>query len=220
MGLLDRTWILAGLGILVFMLSSIAGAFSPAGLKEELFSSFEERAREIERAASSQGILSLPLLIFANNMLVSLIILGLSPTIAGPWIFMGYQGFVTGAVITYPYIDQVLQSQLARAGISCTLGPWESVAVKLALLIPHGILEIPGISLFLASATLISSAILSLAAWRLGRRGERPQLGGRLRRSGKLALVGALALLAAASIESFVTPVVGGVVLAIACAAG
>jgi len=208
---------LAAIGIAVFIASALAGALAPENAKQALYEMFSERVREIEGAVRGGGLLLLPFLIFSNNLLVSLIILALFPTIVGPWAFMAFQGYATGAIIGYQAVDEGVYSIASLVPGGCTLSPGDMALAKLALLVPHGIFEIAGVSMFLASSTRLSMEFISYIMWRLGRRAEKPSMLGALTPLVLPLVVGVLLLAAAAVIETFITPVIGFLTVLFLC---
>ncbi len=209
-----RGWI--AIGVLLFIVSALTGGFSPDSIKNSLYSSISEKAREIESAVRGGGLLLLPLLIFSNNLVVSLILLALSPTIVGPWIFMAFQGFATGAIVGYQAVDEGI-ADLASLIPGCTLSPGNLTLAKLVLLIPHGVFEITGVSIFFASSVRLSTDILGYAMWKLGRRSEKPSI---LKTLGSLLMpitIGILLLAVAAFVESFITPLIGFMAILLLC---
>lgn len=217
-----RTRYLVAIGIALFVASALIGSLSPNWIKEYIYDSFNERAREIEQAISNPGgygILLLPLIIFSNNLAVSLIMLALFPTIVGPWAFMVFQGFAVGAIIGYQGIDEGIKQLLASISTtsSCSLDSYGLSLLKASLLIPHGIFEIPGVSLFMATSVRLSLTMIDYISWRRGRRSEKPAFTKTLKDSLLAIIVGVLLLLVAAFVESFVTPVVGVLVALALC---
>ncbi len=205
----------------MFILSSLAGLFSPEGVKESLYASFSEKAREIEQALSSSGgygLLLLPLIIFSNNLMVSLIMLALFPTIIGPWIFMAFQGFAVGAIIGYQGIDDGIKT-LSSMIPGCVLSQSELSLLKAALLIPHGVFEIPGISVFMAVSINLSFTLIRYVSWRMGKAAEKPNFVQTIGSSLLALLIGVILLLVAAFVESFITPLIGVVVIMAMCPA-
>lgn len=214
--------VLTILSVMVFIVSAIAGSQSPEELKASLYRAFEDRFREIEGILnSSKGspflLAVLPLLIFGNNLLVSLIMLALFPTIIGPWIFISYQGFVTGAVVGYSGIDEGIR-EIASLIPGCRIDQGSVSIAKLALIIPHGVFEIPGVGFFVASSARLSIAFTGYILWRLGRRSNRPVFTDSVREILMPLLIGVLLLIVAAFIESFITPVIGLIVIGGLCA--
>jgi len=209
-----RSW--AAIGVLLFIVSALVGGLSPDSVKNSLYSSFSERAREIESAVKGGGLLLLPLLIFSNNLVVSLILLALSPTIAGSWIFMAFQGFATGAIVGYQAVDEGITSLISLVP-GCNLSPGDLTLAKLVLLIPHGVFEITGVSIFFASSVRLSTDILGYAMWRLGRRSEKPSILKTLRSLLMPITIGILLLAVAAFVESFITPLIGFITILLLC---
>jgi Uncharacterized membrane protein len=209
-----RGWV--AIGVLLFIVSAIAGGFSPDSIKNYLYSSFSERAREIESAVRGGGLLLLPLLIFGNNLVVSLILLALSPTIVGPWIFMAFQGFATGAIVGYQAVDEGIAS-LTSLIPECSLSPSDLTLAKLVLLIPHGVFEITGVSVFFALSARLSMDILGYAMWKLGRRSEKPSISKTLGSLPMPITIGILLLVVAAFVESFITPLIGFMAIVLLC---
>ncbi len=209
-----KGWI--AIGALLFIVSALVGGLSPDSIKNSLYSYFSERAKEIESAVRGGGILLLPLLIFSNNLVVSLILLALSPTIIGPWIFMAFQGFVIGAIVGYQTVDEGIAS-LTSLVPGCTLSPGDLTLTKLALLIPHGVFEITGVSIFFASSVRLSTDILGYAMWKLGRRSAKPDILKTLRSLLMPITIGILLLVVAAFVESFITPLVGFMTILLLC---
>ncbi|MEM2203306.1 MAG: stage II sporulation protein M [Sulfolobales archaeon] len=202
---------LAAIGVVLFVVSAIIGSLSPEEVKKTLYGSLSEKVREIEQAISGSGVyglLLLPLIIFGNNLMVSLIMLALFPTIAGPWLFIAFQGFATGAIIGYTGIDESIEQALSTIS-SCTLSPSDISILKAALLIPHGIFEIPGISVFMATSARLSFTLIDYVSWKKGKRAEKPIFTQTLRSLLPAILIGAALLLVAAFVESFITPLVG-----------
>ncbi len=221
-GMGAQTLYLAAAGIVLFIASAIAGSLSPSWIKESLYGSFSERVREIEQALSSQGmygLLLLPFIIFSNNLMVSLIMLALFPTIAGPWVFMAFQGFAVGAIIGYQGVDEGIKEFLASIPTisGCSLSPSSILLLKAALLLPHGIFELPGVSLFMATSARLSFAMIDYISWKRGKRIEKPSFTQTLRSSLPAILIGAALLLVAAFIESFITPIIGVVAATALC---
>lgn len=208
--------LLVAIGISIFIVSALIGGISPDSIKNALYSSFSEKAKEIENAVKGGSLLLLPLLIFSNNLVVSLILLALSPTIIGPWAFMAFQGFATGAIVGYQAVDEGI-SNLTSLIAGCILSPDKLVLAKLVLLIPHGVFEITGVSIFFASSARLSMDILGYAMWKLGRRSERPNISKTL---GSLLMpitIGILLLVVAAFVESFITPLIGFITIVFLC---
>ena len=158
----------------------------------------------------------LPLKIFVNNLTVALIIYALSVTIAGSWIFFAFQGFFTGAISSAPLLDEELLREI-RTYLQCTLDQQGLALVKASLLIPHGIFEISGIALSLVASYHISRIVIDLIRAKILRTPVTINVRGRVIASLKLLLVAVILLLVAAFIEIFVTPVIGGVVMALLC---
>ena len=210
---------LAAIGVVIFVVAAIMGSLSPEGVKETLYGSFSERAREIEQAISGSGaygLLLLPLIIFGNNLMVSLIMLALFPTIAGPWLFIAFQGFATGAIIGYPGIDEGIRQVLSTIP-NCVLSPFDMSILKAALLIPHGIFEIPGISVFMAASARLSFTLIDYVSWKRGKRTEKPSFTQTFRSLLPAILIGIALLLVAAFVESFITPLIGFITIIALC---
>jgi len=212
--------LLAALGAAVFIVSALAGALSPESAKQALYGILSERVREIEEAVRGGGLLLLPLLIFSNNLVVSLIVLALFPTIVGPWAFMAFQGYATGAIIGYQAVDEGIHSLASLVPGGCTLSPSGLAIAKLALLIPHGVFEVAGVSLFFASSARLSIEFASYILWRLGKRAEKPSMLGVLASLALPIVVGVLLLAVAAVIESFITPAIGFLTVFFLCSRG
>jgi uncharacterized membrane protein SpoIIM required for sporulation len=207
---------MVAIGILLFIASALAGVVSPDSVKGALYGYFSERTKEIESAVKGGGLIILPLLIFSNNLMVSLIILALFPTIIGPWIFMSFQGFATGAIISYQGVDEGI-SNLTSFIPGCRLSPNELAIAKLSLLIPHGVFEITGIGVFFASSVRLSIELLGYIMWKLGKKQEKPNIS---RAFGSLIiplLIGVLLLIVAAFVESFITPIIGFISIVFLC---
>lgn len=209
------------MSILVFTASAIAGSQSPEELKASLYRAFEDRVREIEGIINNSKsspilLVALPLLILGNNLLVSLIMLALFPTIIGPWIFISYQGFITGAVVGYGGVDEGIM-EIASLIPGCRIDQGSVSIAKLALILPHGIFEIPGVGVFVASSTRLSIALIGYILWRLGKRPSSPTFMDSVREILMPLLIGVLLLIVAAFIESFITPVIGLIVIEALC---
>lgn len=220
-GISRRVMVLMILSVVAFIVSAIAGSQSPEDLKASLYRAFEDSVREIEGIInSSRGspiqLAVLPLLIFGNNLLVSLVMLALFPTIIGPWIFISYQGFVTGAVVGYGGVDEGIR-EIASLIPGCRIDQGFIPIAKLVLILPHGVFEIPGVGVFVASSTRLSIALIGYILWRLGKRPSSPIFLDSVREILMPLLIGVLLLIVAAFIESFVTPVIGFIVIVALC---
>jgi uncharacterized membrane protein SpoIIM required for sporulation len=216
----DNMRLIAQLSIilLIFILTGVlASLYTPADYKDYLYKSFSEQAKSILGNFSGEiDILQLPLKIFANNLMVALVIYALSPTIILSWGFYLYQAFMVGAIVSAPALDYEIINSIKTNMPQCMLTEDNILIIKLSLLIPHGLLEIPGISLGLLAGTMISKMIIDLIRRALGAAIE-VRIRDTVKKSLKLLLYAAVMLLAAAYIETFITPVVGGLVIAIIC---
>ncbi|MCE4615235.1 MAG: stage II sporulation protein M [Desulfurococcales archaeon] len=105
--------------------SDILNSLSWAGLsKKELENSIREKF-----SFSKETLLFIPIIIFVNNLVASVITFLLGFTILGPILILLYNGLITGLVVSI--------------GLNASEFFGQSVV---ALLIPHGCLEIPTIS--------------------------------------------------------------------------
>ena len=126
-----RIYALTVLFILFFTIglvfySEILNALSWTGVSKE---SLENSIRE-KFSFSKETMLFIPVIIFVNNLIASIITFFLGFTIIGPILVLTYNGLITGLV--------------ASIGLNTTEFFGQSIV---ALLIPHGCLEIPTISL-------------------------------------------------------------------------
>jgi uncharacterized membrane protein SpoIIM required for sporulation len=122
---------------------------------------------------SRETLLFIPLIIFANNLIASIITFILGFTIVGPVLVLLYNGLIAGLVVSIGLNSPGFFSQSA-----------------VALLIPHGCLEIPTISL--------SGAIPAYYVFTRGKADKRVLIG-----SLKIVL---FTLLTLAVVETFITP--------------
>ncbi len=149
--------------------SDILNALSWTGLsKESLENSIKEKF-----SFSKETMLLVPVIIFVNNLIASIITFILGFTVLGPILVLLYNGLITGLVVSIDlkgtgFFDQSI----------------------VALLIPHGCLEIPTISL--------SGAVSAYYVLTRGGLDKRILLGAL-----KIVLY---TLLTLAIVESFITP--------------
>jgi len=207
------------IAIILFIVSSIAGTFLPNDFKDRLYNDFREKVRDVigEGNFSLNDLLMLPLKIFFNNLIVVLIIYALSVTIIGSWIFFIVQGLLIGAIITAPSLDLEMLKQIESVFPKCTLDQKDLVYIKISLLIPHGIFEIPGITLGLIASYFVSMIIIDYIRKRFLKRDIDIDVKTRILGSLKLLLFSIIFLIVAAFIEVFITPIIGGLVMHILC---
>ncbi len=207
------------IAIILFIVSSIAGTFLPNDFKDRLYNDFREKVRDVigEGNFSLNDLLMLPLKIFFNNLIVVLIIYALSVTIIGSWIFFIVQGLLIGAIITAPSLDLEMLKQIESVFPKCTLDQKDLVYIKISLLIPHGIFEIPGITLGLIASYFVSMIIIDYIRKRFLKRDIDIDVKTRILGSLKLLLFSMIFLIVAAFIEVFITPIIGGLVMHILC---
>jgi len=163
----------------LFTVSIILGTFSPSELFEEILNELAQLLGPVQ----SLGTPALLLIIFLNNAIKALLIIVLGILMGlPPLLFVTYNGFIIGAVIS---------------GYKSVVG-WGVIAAALA---PHGVIEIP---LLLLATSLGFTVGRESWRWLLRRRS---QVREQLKRGLKLYLKWILGgLLVAAVIEVFATP--------------
>ncbi|MEM0043285.1 MAG: stage II sporulation protein M [Sulfolobales archaeon] len=216
-----KTYIVLLIVLALFIASAYVGTLTPADFKNNLYTSFYEQAKQIlgnESFSPSdlREMLMLPMKIFTNNLLVAVIIYVLSPTIIGSILFYIYQGFIIGAIMTAPLLDANMLETLQSLAY-CRFSEQDLVVVKIALLLPHGVFEIPGIAFSLIASIVISKALIDLIRRKLGRTDLEISMRSVILRSLRYMLYSALLLVIAAFIEVFITPLVGGFIVGLLC---
>ncbi|MEM3961060.1 MAG: stage II sporulation protein M [Sulfolobales archaeon] len=216
-----KTYIVLLIVLALFIASAYVGTLTPADFKNHLYTSFYEQAKQIlgnESFSPSdlREMLMLPMKIFTNNLLVAVIIYVLSPTIIGSILFYIYQGFIIGAIMTAPLLDANMLETLQSLAY-CRFSEQDLVVVKIALLLPHGVFEIPGIAFSLIASIVISKALIDLIRRKLGRTDLEISMRSVILRSLRYMLYSALLLVIAAFIEVFITPLVGGFIVGLLC---
>ncbi|MEZ0289711.1 MAG: stage II sporulation protein M [Sulfolobales archaeon] len=216
-----RTIVLMLVLLSIFIISVFLGGLTPSDFRDSLYNSFQEKAREILGGNGSprdlREMLTLPLKIFVNNMIVSLIIYALSPTIVGSTLFYLYQGFMTGAIMSAPSLDRDMVSNIESVFKSCSITQSDLVIIKISFLLPHGIFEIPGITSSLIASLILSKLIVDLIRKRISKPDLVIDLRKRLFESLKYLLYTVVLLLVAAFVEAFITPLIGGLVIGLIC---
>ncbi|MEM3831257.1 MAG: stage II sporulation protein M [Sulfolobales archaeon] len=216
-----KTYIVLLIVLALFIASAYVGTLTPADFKNNRYTSFYEQAKQIlgnESFSPSdlREMLMLPMKIFTNNLLVAVIIYVLSPTIIGSILFYIYQGFIIGAIMTAPLLDANMLETLQSLAY-CRFSEQDLVVVKIALLLPHGVFEIPGIAFSLIASIVISKALIDLIRRKLGRTDLEISMRSVILRSLRYMLYSALLLVIAAFIEVFITPLVGGFIVGLLC---
>ncbi|MEM4965159.1 MAG: stage II sporulation protein M [Sulfolobales archaeon] len=216
-----KTYIVLLIVLALFIASVYVGTLTPADFKNNRYTSFYEQAKQIlgnESFSPSdlREMLMLPMKIFTNNLLVAVIIYVLSPTIIGSILFYIYQGFIIGAIMTAPLLDANMLETLQSLAY-CRFSEQDLVVVKIALLLPHGVFEIPGIAFSLIASIVISKALIDLIRRKLGRTDLEISMRSVILRSLRYMLYSALLLVIAAFIEVFITPLVGGFIVGLLC---
>ncbi len=127
---------------LLFLLSVIAGLSTPPRQGEELSEALKEQFRplaELHNTTDLTSLTSLTLSIFMNNLRVTLLNLVLGVSVIGPAGVMMVNGYVVGVVLS------------SRADLISGV----------ALILPHGLVEIPTLIYSAALGTHLGITILS-----------------------------------------------------------
>jgi len=168
--------------ITAFALGVISGLASEPAIRGRFIDEVVRELRPIIEGLAINPLIT-ALLIFLNNLRVSLISFLTGPTLVVPLAIIYFNGYVVGAFLNYP----------SRPLIH-----------NLILLMPHGVLELPAILLSASLGTTLSLAMIHKYMFKADVSVSRLLIS----HSRHLALI-ALLLAIAALVEVFITPLVG-----------
>jgi stage II sporulation protein M len=181
-----RYWKAFSIMALGFLLGFIAGLLIPPSLTQLILDYMRDVLRRSGLNISLSPLL-LMMLIFTNNLRVSLLIIVSGILIAGPLIIL----FINGAVVSAAYLYASSKTSPITAFLA---------------IFPHGVVEIPAIINIAAAST-----IFWLNLWRKIMNKADIDISGEVITLLKQLVLTAALLFVAAIIEAFVTPVIANI---------